>query len=82
MANPRYYPSIPDPISEGSLLETVRALKQAVEILTGQRGASPAATVYYSVDPPAQPGASDLWVRTTDQRMYLWNGTQWVPITT
>ena len=82
MANPRTYPTIPDPTVDGNLLETVRTLKQAVEILTGQRGVSPACTVYNSVSPPTNPGVNDLWVRTSDHRMYLWDGTQWVPITT
>ena len=82
MANPRAYPTISDPTSDGNLLDVVRQLKQAVEILTGQRGASPAATVYKSVDPPTNPGTNDLWVRTSDHRMYLWDGLQWVPITT
>ncbi len=82
MANPRYYPTIPDPVTDGDLITTVRALKQAVEILTGQRGDSPSATVYYTVDPPALAGSRDLWVRTTDGRMYMWSGAEWVPITT
>ena len=82
MANPRYYPSIPDPISNEDLLGTVRALKQAVEILSGQRGDAPAATVYHSVNPPTLAGRNDLWIRTTDHRMYFWDDRQWVPITT
>lgn len=82
MANPRAYPSIPDPTSDGDLLQVVRSLKQAVEILTGQRGASPAVTVYPAVEPPNNPGVGDLWVRTTDHRVYMWDGLQWVPLTT
>lgn len=82
MASPRTYPSIPDPIDENTLLPTVRALKQAVEILTGQRGNTPAATVYNATTTPMEPGVGDLWVRSTDQRMYTWNGLQWIPITT
>lgn len=82
MANPRYFPTIPDPVSEDVLLPTVLALKQAVELLTGQRGNAPAAQVYRSVDPPPQPGTNDIWVRTTDQRVYIWDGLQWLPLTT
>ena len=82
MANPKYYASIPDPTSNEDLIQTVRTLKQAVETLNGQRGDAPACTLYHSVNPPTNPGKNDMWVRTTDHRLYFWDSLQWVPVTT
>ena len=76
------YPSIPDPDdSGGGLANTVRALKQAVEQLTGQRANGPAAHVFTQDDPPVAIAVGDLWIDTNAKSaLRYWNGDQWVLI--
>ena len=75
------YPSIPDPTnSPESIVTAVRALKQAVEQLTGQRDNGPAAHVFVQKStPPVAIGIGDLWIDPTSKSpIRHWNGTEWV----
>lgn len=74
------YPSIPDPTNNAdSLLNTVRALKQVVEQLTGQRANGAAAHVFAQNDPPVAIAYGDFWIDTNAKSaLRYWNGNEWV----
>lgn len=81
MSNAPVYPSIPVPSNDiQSLVTTVRALKQVVEILVGLRGDRGVAghIAFQDAPPnPTQPG--DLWI-TSGGKTRVWNGTTWLAI--
>ena len=85
MSKPRY-PSVPEvvPTLEG-VIESVRALKQGYEYITGQRGTDLAVPrVYLSATTPIAVGPGDLWIQTRfdsdpeNSRLYYWNGSDWL----
>jgi hypothetical protein len=73
------YPAIPDPIqTTDSMLNTIRALKISVELLTGQRGAVAPTKVFVQTGTPTAEQVGDMWVNTTTNYLYFWSGTDWV----
>ena len=76
------YPSIPDPTNTvDSLLNTVRALKQSMEQITGQRANGAAAHVFAQDDPPTAIAVGDFWIDTNAKSaLRYWNGNEWVLI--
>lgn len=79
----RLYPSVPDPqANTQSLYDAVRALKQAVELLTGQAGTLAAARIKVSAVPPTALVAGDLWVNSADNnKLFVWDGVDWRAVT-
>jgi len=78
------YPAIPDPNPDiTSLTETVRALKQAVEALTGQSKTGGAAHVFTQDTVPTAIAVGDIWIEGPigAGTMRYWNGTQWLGVT-
>lgn len=77
------YPSIPDPQnSVESVAETVRALKMAVEMLSGQRRGGPAAHVFVQLNTPTAISAGDLWIDPIHNSIIrYWTGTEWLKLT-
>lgn len=77
-------PSIPDPGlgDTQTMLTTVKALKEAVELLQGVRGPARAPRVFYQIDAPtnAQAIAGDLWINLNDNTMAFFNGEVWTAI--
>lgn len=72
------YPSIPDPTNNSdSLVTTVRALKQAVEQLTGQRNNGPAAHIFSQTARPTAIAVGDVWIDKNSIARY-WAGTDWL----
>lgn len=78
------FPSVPVPTSDpDALLETVIALKQTVEMLTGQdQGNGYAPHVFVQPGVPQALHTGDLWLCTTlsNSTFNIWNGSQWVKI--
>ena len=75
------FPSIPDPTaSVDSLLTTVRVLKMAVELLTGQRGAVAPNRVYTQATAPTPEQAGDMWVY--NGTLLYWDGSAWIAVST
>lgn len=79
----KVYPSIPDPQPTlDSLSETVRILKQVVEILAGQRPGGAAVRVFIQAATPTALGTGDIWIDTLNNSVIrYWNGNQWTKIT-
>jgi hypothetical protein len=79
----KVYLSIPDPQPTlDSLSETVRALKQVVELLAGQRLGGAAAHVFVQSAAPTAIGVGDLWIDPSNSSvMRYWNGNLWTKIT-
>lgn len=82
------YPTIPEPDNtvEG-LTNTIRALKQTVELLAGLRqGADKGAlTTFYQTFTPqvTNPNAEyAVWINPTDNKMYYWRieSREWVEV--
>lgn len=80
--------AIPDPTADPqSLLMAVRAIKEVVEGLTGQRpgtaGRSPRVYIQ-AVRPNAQTGAllseGDFWIAKGTDKLFFWDGRLWQPI--
>ena len=83
------YPSIPEFTDDPrSVAATVRALKEAVELLTGQRqGPSLGAPAIYVQEPmPSKDqrgvvfGPGDLWINPTTRKIAYWMSGEWVEI--
>jgi hypothetical protein len=82
------YPPIPDfGDTPASMMATLRAIKDSVEMLTGQRqGPSLGApSVYVQVDTPTLARATmfskgDFWIHEETFVLSYWNGQQWVLI--
>lgn len=79
----KVYPSIPDPVGTiDSLLTTVRALKQSVETLSGQRGAHAPTKVFVAEVQPTAHHSGDMWVDTSNSnKLRVWDGTAWRNVT-
>ena len=73
------FPSIPEPTSNSdSVLATVRALKQAVELLVGTRGNVSPTRCFVQGNTPAAERAGDIWINTANNNKALvWDGTDW-----
>ena len=78
------FPSIPVPTNDpNSLLEAILALKQSVEMLTGQdvAGDKFAPHVFVQTEQPQARHVGDLWLCTG--RIYsfnVWDGSYWLKI--
>lgn len=78
-------PAIPDFLDElQSLGTTLRAVKQAVEIIGGQRQGQSlgAPQVFVQPNEPAQSrltsfSRGDQWIKDDTDQMYYWTGQQW-----
>ena len=79
----RQFPGIPEPTPLLSgYLETIRALKQSVELMIGTRG-SVASTVTYvqALAPlPTDVKVGDRWIDSTSSIERYWSGTEWVDL--
>lgn len=74
------YSAIPDPgVTLESVLDVVRALKNNVELLTGQRGNSPAARLFYQADAPkfSETRNGDFWLQKNTKTLLFWDGLEW-----
>lgn len=73
------FPAIPDPIqTTDSMLETIRALKIAVELLIGVRGTVAPTKTYMQQGYPTAERIGDMWVNAYgDGKLYVWDGTNW-----
>lgn len=77
------YPSIPDPQPTlESLSESVRMLKLAVEVLTGQRSGGAASHHFVQETAPTAIAKGDLWIIPSTSLVRYWNGSLWVKLTT
>lgn len=90
------WPTIPDPSQDVSNhYNVLRALKDIVELITGQRGGAPA-PITRTFATPTQPGAAnspilirqlqagDLWIDTGNAaKLNYWDATTklWIPTT-
>lgn len=78
------FPSVPVPTKDpDALLQSVLALKHAVEMLTGQdQGDRFAAHVFVQPDTPTAFHTGDFWLctATSGSTFNVWNGTKWVKI--
>jgi hypothetical protein len=76
------YPSIPTPQPDvQSLLITVTALKQVVDLLTGVVGnAGPSMRIYIQAEAPTNPTSGDAWLRVSDRNLLIWSAVSstWV----
>ena len=77
------FPSIPEPTSNpDSVLTSVRALKQAVELLIGTRGNVAPTRCFVQGDAPSAERAGDIWINTANNNKALvWDGTDWRALT-
>lgn len=77
------YPSIPDPQpTVESLADTVRLLKSAVELLTGQRTGGTAAHVFVQTTTPVALSVGDIWIdKQNSSLVRYWTGTDWLKVT-
>lgn len=75
------YPSIPDPTpTVESLAESVRTLKMAVELLTGQRAGGSAAHTFAQETTPTALQVGDLWVIPSTGVASYWDGANWLAL--
>lgn len=78
------YPSIPDPTNtlEG-IAESVRTMKQSVELLTGQRGgvSKGAPRMFVQTATPSTNDIGDLWVNPVTGKLLYWSGSAWTALT-
>lgn len=80
------YPSVPDFTDDpASMAEALRAMKEIVERMSGQRqGNSLGAPMIYAQGfAPRQPDRlrrGDLWIDDEASAMYWWDGSVWVPL--
>jgi hypothetical protein len=89
-------PTIPDPAQDPAThYEPIKALKEAVELLTGQRGGAlaPLSRMFIINIPPGNPNSGisktllrkgDLWIDTSNNsKLNYWNAATkvWVPTT-
>lgn len=76
------YPAIPTPTPDiEGLFDTVKTLKQVVDLLTGVVGnAGPSMRIYVQATAPTSPTAGDAWLRTSDRNFLIYNaaGETWV----
>lgn len=73
------YPSIPDPTATvESLAESVRTLKMAVELLTGQRSGGSAAHTFTQETTPTALQTGDMWIVPSTGTVNYWNGSSWM----
>ncbi len=79
MSSSKVYPQIPTAQPDlASLVTSVNALKQMVEIMVGIRAqAGTLNSITLASTPPAIPKTGDGWV-TPVGKIYFWNGTQWI----
>lgn len=78
----KIFPSIPDPQpTTESLADSVRALKMAVELLTGQRPGAESNRVFVQDATPTALRAGDLWITVSTSLIRYWNGSTWLKLT-
>jgi hypothetical protein len=79
------FPTIPEfARTPGEIATALRAVKQSVEILTGQRQGESLGSPQIFIQ-AAQPNAAqqaalklgDLWINTSTNKMNYWNGSVW-----
>lgn len=86
MAAPKkIYTPIPDPGDDhGSLVESIKAMKETIEVLTGDRGTSGQANqTFIQRDTPEAHKIGDGWLRPALLKGEVpvksyWDGKQWV----
>jgi hypothetical protein len=74
------YASIPAPTRDvDNLVACINALKQNVEMLTGQRGgeAVAAARVFVAEAQPVGVVSGDLWIVPSQNKMFYWWEKRW-----
>lgn len=77
------FAAIPEPMpTMESMLNTVQALKQTVELLTGQRGNVAPTRVFVQNGKPTPERVGDIWVNTSaTNKVLVWDGTDWRIVT-
>ena len=77
------FPSIPDPVADqDSMLASMRVMKQAIELLAGQRGNVAPTRVFVQAAAPTAERAGDIWINTSNtNKMLVWDGTDWRIVT-
>lgn len=77
------FPSIPEPNQTSeSMLGVIRALKQSVELLAGQRGNVAPTRCYVQSATPTAERAGDIWINSGNgNKALVWDGTDWRAIT-
>lgn len=60
-----------------ALHNTVSDLKEAMEVVTGQKGNVAFTVLYLQPTPPADPVNPSLWIDTDDYKLRVWDGTAW-----
>lgn len=81
-------PTIPDFVNDpASMSVALRAVKEAVEILGGQRqGQSVGAPQMFVQESEPQRGVAatyklgDMWINPVAKKLYFWTGTVWVAL--
>lgn len=75
------YPAIPDPTpTVESLAETVRVMKVAVDLLTGQRTGGTAAHTFTQETTPTALTTGDLWIVPSTGAVSYWDGSGWLVV--
>jgi hypothetical protein len=77
------FAAIPEPgATLESVLDAVRALKNNVELLIGQRGNSPSARLFYQIAAPksSETRIGDFWVRKDTKALLYWDGREWMAL--
>lgn len=81
MVEKHIYPAVPEPQPTlPALYESVKTLKIAVEMLTGQRPLGRAAQTFVQTTQPVTTGVGDLWIEPTSGSLQYWNGSAWVAL--
>lgn len=77
------FPGIPDPIATtDSMLNVMRVMKQAIELLVGQRGNVAPNRVFVQASAPTPERAGDMWVDTVNaNKLLVWDGAGWRTVT-
>jgi hypothetical protein len=86
---PKIFPSVPDPQPNlPSLVQAVSMLKRNVEMMVTQfntptrQDKSRTNQVFIQRSAPVAQNEGDLWVNTGDSnKLVVWSGTEWVPVT-
>ena len=77
------FPTIPEPVkgNEDSVYACIKAMKQTLEAMTGQRGDTPVARVFCQDTQPVAVKKGDLWMVQKSGSLYYWTGSLWLPET-
>lgn len=64
------------------MLDAIKAMKQTVELLAGQRGGLAPARVFVQATTPVALREGDLWVKTNAaNKLLVWTNNAWLSVT-